>query len=234
MTSAVDELARLFADIAKLHPAAIRRLQDASPGFPSGHDGTGSGSTQPERYEATLGDDAVRDLAKLRKAQRMAQQAGADLWGVVTKWGVARDARSLEQADPVDELWCRSCLTIGRCEPRRKEGGVLCRWCDDTLRVLNRGRAAVGKRQLTELPRRALHQHAEGKRVTQRDLLRWAGIDERKVRGDVFAERIERTRHITENQSTVTCGACLTDLAIPAGVDGPTVLREHHQGGCAA
>jgi hypothetical protein len=232
VTQQTDELAKLYGDVAKYADAALRRLSEAQPGYPSGHDGTGSGSTQPERYEATLGDDAVRDLRKLREAQKQALHAGRDLWGVVTKWGVARDARSLAVADPEDEMWCRSCLTIGKCEPRRKEGGVLCRWCDDTLRVLNRGRAAVGKRALTELPRRALHVHAEGKRVTQRDLLRWAGIDERKTRGDVFAERLERG--VTFMRSTVTCGACLLELPVPDGTDGKTVLREHHQGGCAA
>lgn len=226
MTVQTEALASMYADIAKLADSALRRLNDAQPGFPSGHDGTGAGNTQPERYETTLGDDAVRDLAKLRRALRQAEHAGRDLWGVVTKWGPSRDARSLEVADPEDELWCRSCLTIGRCEPRRKEGGVLCRWCDDTLRVLNRGRATLGKRALTEIPRRALHVHAEGKRVTQRDLLRWAGIDERKVRGDIFAERTPRIG------STIWCSTCRQDLTVPGNVT-PVAYLEQHKTECA-
>jgi hypothetical protein len=229
VTQQTDELAKLYSDVAKYADAALRRLAEAQPGYPSGHDGTGSGSTQPERYEATLGDDAVRDLRKLREAQKQALHAGRDLWGVVTKWGVARDARSLAVADPEDEMWCRSCLTIRHFSTRRASGGVNCDWCATTLREINQARTSQGRRPLTEIPRPLLTLHAQGKRINMRVLEAAAGVPMTGTR-----TKGRKAKHITHMASTVTCGACLLELPVPDGADSKTVLREHHAGGCAA
>ncbi len=232
----MDSLAALFADIDKLTPAALRRLGEAQPGFPSGHDGTGAGSTQPERYEATLGDDAVRDLEKFKKAQKQVWKLGYDMYGVATKWGVRKDARAFEVADPDDEMWCRSCMRDGYAQVRRPQGGVNCDWCATTLREINRARLDAGRKPLSEIPIEAVRAKRTGRRITTRDLERWTGLKGiiRESAGRRARTDARKTRGATFMRSSVTCGACLADLPVPDGVDGKTVLAEHHAGGCAA
>lgn len=222
-----EERTKLCADIERFKPAALRRLAEAQPGYPSGHDGTGSGSTQPERYEATLGDDAVRDLERLRKAEKTAMSALRDEWGVVTKWGVARDARSLEIADPTDEMWCRSCLTIGHFSTRRASGGVNCDWCASTLRDINTARSEMGRRPLTELPREALQAHASGRRVTTRDVERWTGLKNlRRDRNERRKKPVETP--VTFMRSTVRCDICGRDeIPVPDGTTAVAFLADH-------
>ncbi len=171
---------------------ALQHMADASPGYPSGHTGGPSGPdsdvhlTQPERFEM-LRDDAIADYQRLVTRVRDGREAMVDVWGIVTKWGVVRDAADLEVADPEDEMWCRSCLRIRHFAPRRQSGGVNCDWCATTLRTLNETRASKAKRALTELPLQAVRAHAEGRRVYQRDLERWAGITD--IRSDRASKR---------------------------------------------
>lgn len=200
--SALDEkladAAGLIGDTQKCLNAAVRRMADATPGYPSGRTGVPHGPdadvhlTQPERFTDTLRDEAVKDYEALVKAVSRLHTASRDVYGYATKWGVTKDTRNVEGqlrvADPEDDMWCKSCLRIRHFAPRRAQGGVNCDWCAATLRDLNQTRAGQGRKALEELPRQALQAHAEGRRVYQKDLERWAGI------GDIRSERNARRK----------------------------------------
>jgi hypothetical protein len=77
-----------------------------------------------------------------------------------------------------DDIWCVSCTRVKHLAPRRAAGGDRCDWCYTTLRVLNKARSSKGLAELKDLPARAIRHHAEGKRVTEDDLHRWASLEE--------------------------------------------------------
>jgi hypothetical protein len=242
--------ANLVLRALPLLPDAVRRLSDASPGYPGGHEPGGGRRdeedgdvylTQPERFGDTMRDRAITDAETLRKALRSLAAAADDIWGVATRWGVRRDARDLEVADPTDEMWCRSCLTIGHMSPRRIQGGDSCGWCYTTLRTLNAARAAAGRKPMDELPRQAIQAHARGDRVYMKDLERWAGVadirldraDSRKTRvlaspdrKDVAFEHSEPSGSGSQFRSAVFCGLCGKDLGYAEGDTDATLNAE--------
>lgn len=172
-------LDRACADLEatrRLLSAAVARIDDAEPGYPGGGHGGGSGDSDgPLRSTVVLGDDALRDRALLEARLRKLELDSRMVLRVVQKWGI----RSVGESDrEPDELWCRSCLRAGRCEPRRTSRGTThganCRWCDDTLRAVNVVRNERKQAPLAELPIVAVRWHAEGRRVTARDIEAWA------------------------------------------------------------
>ncbi len=160
----------------RLLGAAVARLDDSEPGYPSGGDGGGSGDSDgPLRSTVIVRDDALRDRALLEQRLRKLDLDARLVLRLVQKWGI----RSVGESDrEPDELWCRSCLRAGRCEPRRtsngKTHGDRCRWCDDTLRAVNVVRNERKQAPLAELPIIAVRWHSEGRRVTARDIETWA------------------------------------------------------------
>lgn len=185
----LEEANGRIADAVKFLTKALQRMGDASPGYPSGHTAASSGPdadvhlTQPERFTSTLKDEALKDYAKLIRAVRLHEQTACDIYGITSKWGVTKDPKDLNVADPEDDMWCQSCLRIRHLSPRRAQGGVNCDWCATTLRALNQTRADKGLKAMDGLPTQALRAHAEGRRVYQKDLERWAAI------GDIRSER---------------------------------------------
>lgn len=152
---------------------ALRQLADAQPGYPSGGDGTRSGGTVSDRTgnlacggaaadPARRARDAVADLA-----HRIAADM-ADLHRIVQAWRPPTEKwrhHLATETDHVPDLGCVSCRRIGTYEPRRSEGGELCRWCQDIARHL-------GKRLP---PLELVERHAQGKRITDADLRRFGG-----------------------------------------------------------
>ena len=107
---------------------AWHRLDDDSPGFPGGHEGSGNSSTQPERTELAR-DQAYSDLRTLKAALRDNLRTSTQVYDIASRWGVRR--MEVEGQLPVE--WCRSCHRDNKhCEPtahgRYKD---LCRFCGD-------------------------------------------------------------------------------------------------------
>lgn len=172
-------LDRACADLdatRRLLSAAVARLDDAEPGYPGGGTGGATGDDSgPLRSTVVLRDDALRDRALLEQRLRKLELDARVTLRVVQKWGI----RSVGESDrEPDEMWCRSCLRAGRCEPRRtsngKTHGPNCRWCEDTLRAVNVVRNERKQAPMAELPLVAVRWHAEGRRVTARDIEAWA------------------------------------------------------------
>jgi hypothetical protein len=172
-----DELRRAQHDlesVLRLLKAAVRRMDDAEPGYPGGSHGGGTGDDSgPLRSAVVMADDAIRDRAELAKlAQRTALDA-RNLLGICHRWGIARHGDGTTR-EP-DEMWCRSCLRAGHMTPKRQANhGPNCRWCGDALRTVNGLRAERRQPALTELPIEAVRWHAEGRKITDKVLDQWA------------------------------------------------------------
>lgn len=166
-------------------PAAYRRMHEAQPGYPTGGTGgSGERATQPERTSIAgrdgncvpiTSDPSLASLAKMDRSLSTAYRQMLDASGLAEEWATTR-VGSKKIADPTTDLWCKSCLRIQHCEPRRRSGETDCDWCYSTLRVLNEGRIALNLPALDELPVTAVRTHAEGRRVYQTDLMKWAGM----------------------------------------------------------
>lgn len=160
----------------RLLRAAVGRLDDAQPGYPSRGSGGGSGDPDgPLRSTVVLGDPARRDRQRLEQLLADTEQRARGLLGLTQVWGIRRVGDSDREPD---SLWCRSCLRAGHTAPRRTTGnathGPNCRWCDDTLRAVNVVRREAARPPMAELPLAAVRWHAEGRRTTARQVEAWA------------------------------------------------------------
>lgn len=107
---------------------AWHRLDDDSPGFPGGHEGSGSGASQPERTDLAR-DQAYADLRALKQALQENLRSSTRIYDVASRWGI----RSVEVEGQLPVEWCASCYRDNKhCEPTahgRYKG--LCRFCGD-------------------------------------------------------------------------------------------------------
>lgn len=167
----------LAVDVEKHLPLALRQLADLQPGYPTGAAGTGprNGVADPTGHLATGGaaaDPARQALVQLEQALSQAAAALLVAQGIVRGWrppnGAWRDSLT-DQAGAAlangNDPWCQSCLRAGRFVPPRTAGSRLCRWCGDLARSL----------ELDVPPLPLVELHAEGRRITDRDLRRATG-----------------------------------------------------------
>ena len=173
----------LAVDIEKHLPLVLRTLSELQPGYPTGGAGSGSRNdvSDPTGELATGGAaaDPVRQ-AQDELERALAQAAGALLraQAVVRAWrppaGRWRDSLT-DQATAAlansNDPWCQSCLRVNRFVPPRTQGSRLCRWCSDVARTCGRDLPPL---QLVE-------RHAQGRRITDKDIERATGGQGPKV-----------------------------------------------------
>lgn len=152
---------------------ALRQLADAQPGYPTGGDGTRTSGTISDRTGHLATGGAAHDPARRARdnladlAHRIADDMN-DLHRIVQAWRPPTHKwrhHLATETDHVPDLGCVSCRRTGTYEPRRSEGGDLCRWCQDIARLL-------GKRLP---PIELVERHHQGKRITDADLRRFGG-----------------------------------------------------------
>jgi hypothetical protein len=139
LAAAATLMRRLSADL----PVAWQMLQECQPGYPTGGDGGGSGKGGVSDRTGNLAtterpDVARRDLEDLDHLLQRLAVVVCDAADIVRRWQPPssqwRAALSTEAASGYVETWCRSHLRVQSMEPRRSEGGDLCRWCQDVAR----------------------------------------------------------------------------------------------------
>ena len=173
----------LAVEIEKHLPLVLRTLAELQPGYPTGGAGPGRRNdvSDPTGQLATGG--AAAD--PVRQAQdeldlALAQAAGALMRAraLVRTWrppaGQWRDSLT-DQATAAlannNDPWCQSCLRAARFVPPRTQGSRLCRWCSDMARTCGRDLPPL---QLVE-------RHAQGRRITDKDIERATGGQGPKV-----------------------------------------------------
>ena len=163
----------------RLLRAAVGRMDDAEPGYPTGGHGGGSGDDSgPLRSAVVMRDHALRDRAALEADLARIALLARNTLGVTQRWGIRRVGDTDREPS---EMWCRSCIRAGHMAPRREGNhGPNCRWCGDTLRAVNVVRAERHLAALAELPLVAVRHHSEGRRTTARDIEGWARDGRRK------------------------------------------------------
>jgi hypothetical protein len=151
-------------------PTVIRRLDQEQPGWPTGHTSTGR-QDGPDRFQTD--DTAMKALAALLRAVDAVSRETALLDHQTARWSTSYATSHLP--DTTSSLWCVSCLRVGSMNPRRSQGGDLCRWCMDTLRAVNHHRRTThAGAPLAELPTAAVLRHARGERTRDIDIDQWS------------------------------------------------------------
>ena len=167
-------LVQLAVQIQQQLVACLKLLADLQPGYPSGTTGPGQRNAVSDPVgELATGraatDPARKALDELGSDLHKAEQLMAHAMRIVNAWqpptgrwrGNLADKAANELANSNDP-WCKSCLRVGVLTPPRTTGGNLCRWCQDMARATN-----------LELPPKALvEKHAQGRRITDRDVRR--------------------------------------------------------------
>lgn len=168
LTLAVQRVTAVIPSV----PKAVGRLEDMHPGYPSGHTASVSVGDGPQRWQT--GDPALRATEALRDAvERLSREADL-IERLVKQWSA--DIKGDRYANPHEtEGVCRSCIRVGEHQPVR--AGGLCRWCYDTLKLVNTARRRLDLPALLELPDdapRKHHNQASLGRVNQLDIDTWA------------------------------------------------------------
>lgn len=147
-------------------PKAVGRLEDMHPGYPSGHTASVSVGDGPQRWQTA--DPALRATEALRDAvERLSREADL-IERLVKQWSTDINPHETEGV-------CRSCIRVGEREPVRSGG--LCRWCNDTLKLINRQRRLhQWGPDLVEVPEEAARKHHAGHhaKITTADIDQWA------------------------------------------------------------
>lgn len=172
LTELLDRAAADLDATRRLLAAAVGRMDDASPGYPAGGHGNGSGDDSgPTRGQVVLGDAALKDRHALTARLAAIEMESRAVLRIAQKWGIRSVGESTREPD---EMWCRSCLRAGHMAPRREGHGATCRWCGDALRVINAMRNERRQPPLSELPIEAIRWHAEGRKVTDKLVEQWS------------------------------------------------------------
>lgn len=151
----------------------------------SGGGGPGSVGYSSPTERAVVADDPLAGLhRKYRAALSLLVDALAAVEDVITSAAVDPSVARRAKSDVDDAaLWCSSCDRVGAREPKRREGGRWCRWCEDLVRDLVAG---WGWEAGTAPPRSLVHRRRDPAlgRVTQAHIaeaMRKAGLKPRAV-----------------------------------------------------
>lgn len=169
--TAVIDLARA----RNLTRTAVRRMHNATPGYPTAATGgtaTPTDEVQPDRWLTS--DDAIRDLAAIERLAANIEVESRRLLNLAEKWGVTRIGTELSQS--AHDRGCVSCNRANHYSPRREEGGEACEWCSKALRSINNVRGDAGLDAVDNVPLALVQKHARGQKVTANDIDRAAGI----------------------------------------------------------
>lgn len=134
------------ARMVKHSAPAVRSLHDNQPGFPqSGYEGSGSAARAGGHSDPTgdlaFAPDPARDVleevsalfATIDHATIRLDHLLHNWAGPSPKW---RDALATEAASKLDDHgnWCVTHQQVASLERTRRDGGRLCRWCEDVAR----------------------------------------------------------------------------------------------------
>jgi len=169
--------------VLKALPTAIALLADSQPGYPSGGEGgsspgshsdrTGNLACSPPDFARRDHDDLVRLMRRIRDDAKDAAMICARWKPPSAQW---RDDLATEAGAAYVDTWCKSHLRVKSMEPRRSEGGNLCRWCQDVARDIGAGMP----------PEWLVDKRSRGVRITSADLDR--------ARSEAKASRKKRRR----------------------------------------